>query len=346
MQMGWNEPGRDRDPWGGSNDVDEWFRRLRARFSHRGGGPHMRPKIWWLTPLVLVVVWILTGFFSVPSGSRAVVVRLGQVAGTAGPGVHWSWPWPVARQRIVNTSEQRSLSQRGLVLTSDGQLASAEFKVRYRVADPVRYTFGTESPSDVLAALAGGVLTRTARTETLAQLRSGTVSAPASASRLGARAAKLGLGVAVQSVAFTNIREPQAVTDARSRYRKRQRQHAAAAQSARHAAEARLAEAGKRGRDLIVSARREGSRRVAQARESVARFQAVVPAWRRDPKTTEEMLRNRAIQSVLTGAPKVVVSGPVHVVTIAAWPASGGVKVKAEGAASATAPAPATGGRS
>ncbi len=353
--MGWNEPGRDRDPWGGGNDVDEFLSRLRKRLGKRFGSsgvPGRRrggPRLWWLAPFVIVGVWLLTGFYSVPTGSRAVTVRLGADRGVTGAGVHWHWPWPVASTLLVNVSEQRSLSRRDHVLTADGKLASIELTVRYRVTDPVAYLFGSESPTHVLAALTGAALNAAARTHSLAALRGVGKDNVASGvtERIAKRVAQAHLGVTVGSVHFARIELPKTVAAAQAKLRQRRHQEAAAAASARAAAAAAVVQARRQAHTIVANAQSSARARVAAAQAEVARFEALVPEWKRAPETTERTLRDEAMRYVLSSAPKVVVSGPVKAVTLPAWPETPSAPAKGPAAASASSAATAAGkGRS
>lgn len=347
--MGWNEPGRDRDPWGGGGDVDEFLSRLRRQLARRfgprppGTRPH-RPRLWWLGPLALVLVWLLTGFYDVPAGSRAVLVRFGAYTGVAGEGLHWHWPWPVAAAHVVNVTEQRALSRRQTVLAADGQLASVELTVGYRVSDPYHYLFGASSPTGVLSALAGTALTAAVRAHSLEELRAdaGTVASGVG-KRLAGEVDRLALGVKVGSVRLTRVTMPAEVSAAQAQVAQKRKQAAAAAASAQAAAQADLERARSRAHALVAAAQSAAAARVAQAQAQVARFKALVPAWRRAPTETEEMLRSEALREVLASAPKVIVSGPVHVVSIPAWSGTASPPVRARGAA--TVPTAATAGK-
>jgi regulator of protease activity HflC (stomatin/prohibitin superfamily) len=67
--------------------------------------------------LLLVVFYLGSGYFSVPPGSRAVVVQFGKIQGLdnpAGavlqPGPHWMWPWPISDKIIKDMEKPNSLT--------------------------------------------------------------------------------------------------------------------------------------------------------------------------------------------------------------------------------------------
>jgi regulator of protease activity HflC (stomatin/prohibitin superfamily) len=67
--------------------------------------------------LLLVVFYLGSGYFSVPPGSKAVVVRYGKIQGLdtpAGavlqPGPHWMWPWPISDKIVKDMDKPNSLA--------------------------------------------------------------------------------------------------------------------------------------------------------------------------------------------------------------------------------------------
>ncbi|MGH8128887.1 MAG: protease modulator HflK [Gammaproteobacteria bacterium] len=326
--MGWKEPGKDHDPWDGQHDLDEFFanikRRLSKRFGHGDGDdgkPHpLRPRLWWFAVLILVIVWALSGIYEVSDGHRAVVMRLGTHAATVGPGVHWRWPWPIDSVHSVNVKENRSITRQATVLTRDGQWVTAALTVKYHIADPYQYLYATTVPTTVLGAGADAVLFDTAHTHTLQTLQHMS-QAPAAATLSQAVSRQLAgtnIGIGIDAVNLGRLNPPQAVSDAREQAAQQEKQTAAAAASAQQAAEAAILKAQTRARQTVAQAKTASQQQVAQAHTDVARFLALVPAWEKAPKVTETMLRNNALRTALTAAPKVMVSGSVHAVTLPA----------------------------
>jgi membrane protease subunit HflK len=319
--MGWNKPGKDRDPWGGQRDLDEFFAQIKHRLSRRfgrgdGKTPHpLRPRLWWFAVLILVIVWALSGVYKVSVGQRAVVLRLGVHVGTVGSGVHWRWPWPIDTVHSVNVKEARSITRQVTVLTRDGQWVTAALTVKYRIDNPYQYLYGTTTPTDALGTGAQAVLFSTVRTHTLQALQQAPAAATLSRA-LSRQLAGVGVGISIDAVRISRLVPPQAVADARDQAAQQRKRTVAVAASAPQAIEAAILEARTRAKRIVNRARIESSRQVAQARVDVARFRALVPAWEKAPLITETMLRNDALHTILTVAPKVVVSGSVHAVTL------------------------------
>src|SRR5512134_2255287 len=166
--MAWNEPGKNRNPWGnrpdrGAGDLDEVLRRLQRRLGSLfggngrgdgagggGGGGAMRGFGAGTIVLALLGIWALTGVYQVDAAERAVVTRFGRYVATKEPGLSWHIPWPIEARRIVNIESIESFSDQTRMLTSDENLVDLNIAVQYRRADPVAYAFNVRDPDMTL----------------------------------------------------------------------------------------------------------------------------------------------------------------------------------------------------
>jgi membrane protease subunit HflK len=179
--MAWNDPGRNRNPWGnrpdkGAADLDEALRNLQRKLSQifggnggdggdgrddgtggggRGGGDGTIRGFGFATvALVLVGVWALTGFYQVDAAERAVVTRFGQFVSTSEPGLRWHIPWPIEARQIINVETIEGVSDQTRMLTSDENLVDINIAVQYRRAEPVAYAFNVRDPDATLKEVA------------------------------------------------------------------------------------------------------------------------------------------------------------------------------------------------
>lgn len=112
-----------------------------------------------------LIVYILSGIYTVRPGEVAVVQRFGRVvAPGVTEGLHYRFPWPLEQETIVNVSEVRRESV-GLaqaepehplhlegpgklqVLSGDTNIVDYEAIVQYRIRDPAAYLFNVDYPS-------------------------------------------------------------------------------------------------------------------------------------------------------------------------------------------------------
>src|SRR5580692_11339464 len=164
--MAWNEPGGEkRNPWNRpqqQNDLDDvlrnFQRRLSSLFGRGGGGPHgggqgSSPGFNRGVSSILVLigaVWIGSGLYRVDAQERAVILRFGKYVQTTGPGYNWHLPWPIEQKRIVNVSQQYSVTDDARMLTADTNLVEVKSAVQYTQPDPVKYLFRVKDVEETL----------------------------------------------------------------------------------------------------------------------------------------------------------------------------------------------------
>jgi membrane protease subunit HflK len=133
--------------------------------------------------VVLVGVFLFSGFFKVNQQERAIILRFGKPVGEEnkallGPGLHWSLPYPIDEvvkipyseiQQVKSTvgwyfttPEKEALNsedppaaslnpaQDGYVITADGNIIHARATLSYHINYPIRYRFDFVSASDVV----------------------------------------------------------------------------------------------------------------------------------------------------------------------------------------------------
>jgi membrane protease subunit HflK len=158
--MAWNEPGnngnKNNDPWknkGGRDqgppDLDEVFRKysdkLGGMFGGNGGGnnkggSNLSGMAIGFVLVIALVVWALSGIYTIKEAERGIILRFGQFHSIADPGLRWKMTF-IDRVIPVEIEAVRSLSASGFMLTEDENVVSVEFVVQYRVTDPRAYLF-------------------------------------------------------------------------------------------------------------------------------------------------------------------------------------------------------------
>lgn len=167
--MAWNEPGKGKDPWGsgggnkpnggGPPDLDEIWRRLRDRFGGgRGGGGASGggaggpdPRLFLAAIPVILVIWLLTGFYVVQPGEQGVVLRFGGYHVTTEPGWHWRIPYPVDQVIKVDIQQVRSASNDAVMLTRDENIVDVRVALQYRVDNAHNYLFNLRNPDEAVS---------------------------------------------------------------------------------------------------------------------------------------------------------------------------------------------------
>ena len=111
--------------------------------------------------LIVLLIWMATGFYIVDQGSRGVVLRFGKNTETTQPGPRWHIPYPIETVEIVNQEQVRTnevgyrssgntggVSQElreSLMLTGDENIIDLQFAVQYNLKSVQDYLFNNRS---------------------------------------------------------------------------------------------------------------------------------------------------------------------------------------------------------
>jgi membrane protease subunit HflK len=118
----------------------------------------------WIVLLAVAVVTVMRNVYTIPSGSRGIVLRLGGISGVVDPGLHVKLPFadeiyvvPAERKqslefgfRVSGASDSRGGNFRGndspvadekLMLTKDNKLIEVEWVMHFHIGAPEEYVF-------------------------------------------------------------------------------------------------------------------------------------------------------------------------------------------------------------
>ena len=145
--------------------------------------------------VLMVVVFFCSGFFQVGPSEKAVILRFGKPVGEGrgallGPGLHWSFPYPIDEVRKIpiseiqkvtsttgwyfTTSEQELSGEElpggpslnpaidGYVITADRNIVHTSATLNYHIDDPIPYIFNFASASNSIQNMLNNALLFTA----------------------------------------------------------------------------------------------------------------------------------------------------------------------------------------
>jgi modulator of FtsH protease HflK len=164
--MPWNEPGKDKDPWGQRNndtppDLDEVFKNLKKKLggilgNGRGGsggrnsGNDDYTGIILIALAAVIVVWLLSGVYIVDEGKRGVETRFGARSDVTQPGPHWRLPWPIDAVEMVDVGAIRKINHNSQMLTEDENIVALSLEAQYNVKNAQNYVFEVRDPDITL----------------------------------------------------------------------------------------------------------------------------------------------------------------------------------------------------
>jgi membrane protease subunit HflK len=333
----WGRGSRGPQGPGGGNqgppDLDELWRNFNRKLGElfgkrKGGGdlPPSSPSSWHFGGgagvLVLLVlgVWLASGFYIVDAASRAVVLTFGRYSQETEPGLRWRMPWPIQSHELVNLQSVRTLEvgyrnnvrtkvlKESLMLTDDENIVDLQFAVQYTVKDARDFLFNVRRPDESAMQIA-----ETAMREVIGKSKmDGILYETREAIAIRARQLmqsihdRYGTGIAVSTVTIQAAQPPEQVQAAFDD-----------AVKAGQDREKQKNEGQAYANDVIPRARGTASRLmqesegykqrvIASAEGDASRFKQVLTEYSKAPAVTRERIYLETIQQVLSSTNKIV----------------------------------------
>jgi modulator of FtsH protease HflK len=329
--MAWNDPGRNRNPWGnrpdrGAADLDEALRNLQRKITQifsggrgsgsggEGGAPGpgdaaMRGFGIGTVALVLLAVWAATGLYKVDAAERAVVTRFGKYSETTEPGLRWHLPWPIEARQIVNVESVEGFSDQTRMLTSDENLVDINIAVQYRRAEPVSFVFNVRDPEATLSEVSESAIREIVGHSTLDfVLEQGRQEITAKTRELVQRTLdSYKTGIEVTTVNLQGVSVPEQVQSSqRDAIKAREDRERLALEAQAYANDILPKAKGSAARQMEDSLAYK-ARIVADAEGEAQRFLLLLPAYERNPAVTRQRLYYETMEEVFANSNKVLV---------------------------------------
>ena len=183
--MPWKE-NNNGGPWGGKPsgnngqgnktskkrkdiDFDRFFDNFKNQIKNTFGS---NKKNFVSAILILIILWLLSGFYKVNANEQGVVLRFGEWVRTTLPGLHYHLPYPIERAKTpkvtkVNKTEvgfrelnntQRMLLEESLMLTGDENIVDINFSVFWVINDAGKYLFKLRNPDASIKSISESVM--------------------------------------------------------------------------------------------------------------------------------------------------------------------------------------------
>jgi membrane protease subunit HflK len=331
--MPWNEPGgNQQDPWSGKkrgsggNDPEELIRKLNQQlgklFGGSGGGDgsdnNNSGKGIILLASVLVIGWLLSGFYTIDARQQGLVLRFGAYQETTGAGLHWRLPYPIETVEVVEVELNRSAQDRSVMLTKDENIVEIAVSAQYKVRSAEDYAFNVLNPDSMSATESSeGTLYQVLRGTTreiigrndmdfiLKEGREQIATAIQSQMQQVLDSYKIGLQVITVNLTYAEAPpEVKAAFDEANKAREDSNRYKNEAETYSNKI---LPEA--RGEAARVKAQSEAYRQetVARAEGDAARFTQLVGEYRKAPEITRERLYLETMEQVMSASRKVII---------------------------------------
>ncbi|TDF35762.1 FtsH protease activity modulator HflK [Alteromonadaceae bacterium M269] len=322
--MAWNEPGgNNNDPWknkGGRDqgppDLDDIFKNLFAKLGFLSGGKKSGPSGGngiggigiSLIAGIAVVVWALSGFYTINEAERGVVLRFGQFSHTVEPGLQWK-PTFVDTVIPIDIQTINTLPASGSMLTEDENVVRVEMEVQYKVFEPYKYRFSVTDPNESLRqAMDSAIRYVVGHSKMDDVLTSGReVTRQQVWQELESIIEPYDMGIEVVDLNFKDARPPEQVKDAFDDAISAQEDE----QRFIREAEAYAREIEPRARGQVNRMAEEAEaykqRAILEAQGEVARFEELLPQYVAAPDVTRQRIYLETLEDVYSQSTKIVV---------------------------------------
>lgn len=336
--MSLNDPqwGRKGGGSGGNQgppDLDELWRsfnqRLNGLFGRRGGGttgggPPSTRQLGGgagMIAILILVVWLASGFYIVDESQRSVVLTFGKYSETTGPGLRWRVPYPIQSNEIVNLTGIRTFEigyrnnvrtkvlREALMLTDDENIVDIQFAVQWNLKDPEDYLFNVRRPDEAVLQVSEAAFREVVGKSSMDfVLYEGREQIAAGAHKLIQEILdKYGTGVNISAVVMQNAQPPEQVQAAFDD-----------AVKAKQDLERQKNEGQAYYNDVVPKARGSAARLteeangyrqrvVADAEGESSRFRQILIEYSKAPQVTRERMYLDTLQNVMTSTSKVMI---------------------------------------
>ncbi len=327
------------DPqWGkrgnqGPPDLDDVWRRFNEKLNSlfgrgrvSGGGPgSAAPKQFGgglgLLIVLVLLVWLASGFYIVDASQRGVVLHFGKYLETTQPGPRWHLPYPIESVEIVNLSQVRTVEvgyrnnvkskviKESLILTDDENIIDIQFAVQYILKSPEDYLFNNRSPDDtVLQAAETAIREIVGKSKMDFVLYEGREQVAAHATKLMQEILdRYKTGILISKVTMQNAQPPEQVQaafdDAVKAGQDRERQKNEGQAYANDVIPKARGGAAR----LLQEAEGYRQRVIANAEGDASRFRQILVEYSKAPVVTRDRLYLDMMQQVLSSTNKVMI---------------------------------------
>ena len=328
MPMDWEEWQKKRQkgtppprkPDGG----DDWpqipnLKNLVSKFKRAGGSS--RPPMWLPIPVILIV-WLLSGLFTVEPYERGLIKRFGKYSTAVEEGLRYHWPWPIETVTKVNYTQTRQFEVGGgrgggagldeaTMLTNDENIVNIQFVVQYKVDDPEAYAFHIYDPDKTIRDAAISAMREVigrntiygALTDQRASIQEDTRET------LQAMMAKYDTGLLVIQVELQDVHVPDDVIQAFKDVTSAREDSERFINEARGYRNNKLPEAEAKAYAVIAQAQAYKAERINIAQGDAARFVALLTEYRKAPEVTRQRLILETMDKVLPNVDKYLIGG-------------------------------------
>lgn len=267
--------------------------------------------------VLLVLLFLASGFFTVGPQERAIILRFGKARGEGekallGPGLHWSLPYPIDESIKVSISGLQQVASTvgwyamtpeqvlagieppagatlnpvadGYALTADANIIHTRATLTYRIKDPIQYVFSFVNASNAVQNALDNALLSAASRFKVDDILTRDIAGFQEAVRrhVTQSAEKQDLGILIEQCVVQSV-PPRQLKDAFANVLRAEVMRSKVLNEARSSENQVTNKASADAESLINLAQSDRARRVSDMAAQAERFQEILPQYRDHP---------------------------------------------------------------
>ena len=277
------------------------------------------PKKAWIIGAVLLVLALLIGtcFYTVDDKQQAVVTTFGKVSGITDAGVHFKLPFGIQQVQKVDVNVYQKIelgystdtgyvakTSESTMITGDYNIVNVDFFVEYKISDPVQYLYSSNSPELILRNLIQSQVRNVVGSSAVdSVLTDGKEDIQRQVKELVTQILEeYDIGLTLVDVKIQDAEPPtQQVIEAFKAVETAKQQAETVVNDAKAYQNAKLPNAQAEADKLLQNAEFLKQKRINEAIEQVAMFEAMYAEYQLNPEITRSRMYYEAISQILPG---------------------------------------------
>ena len=270
--------------------------------------------------VMAVVIASTTCFYTVDDKQQAVVTTFGRVTDVTDAGLHFKLPFGIQKAKKVDVNVYQKIElgyastdsdryyqvneSESTMITGDYNIVNVDFFVEYKISDPVAYLYSSNNPEMILRNLIQSqVRNVVGSTSVDSVLTDGKESIQSQVKDLVTQIlAEYDIGLTLVDVRIQDSEPPtQEVIEAFKAVETAKQQAETVVNDAKAYQNAQLPDAQARADKLVQNAQYLKQKRINEATQQVAMFEAMYEEYKQDPEITRSRMYYEAISQILPG---------------------------------------------
>ena len=278
-----------------------------------------------LLPAIIIVILLIFGgyssFYEVDTEETGVVLRFGEFAGFADPGLNFKIPFGVERVYLVPTGRvlkeefgyrtvtpgvrttfsKRGLEEESLTLTGDLNVSDVEWIVQFQVIDPFKYIFRIQDPVGTIRDICEAMVRKAIGNANVTQVLTTARAALAGEiqQNLQATLNQYDIGVRIVTVKFQDVTPPDPVKNAFNEVNEAEQQKESLIFQAREQFNREVPRARGEAKRALQEAQGYAVERINKARGETNRFLALLTEYKKAPTVTRRRIHLETMEEIL-----------------------------------------------